>query len=99
MPRKAMKTFTFSDGTVLPKGTFLATASRATTHLDNGICHNADMFDPFQFPNMREEDGKGVKHSFVSTNPQYFAFRHGKHAWYECLPLPTSQIHNVVFIV
>ncbi|KIK77861.1 hypothetical protein PAXRUDRAFT_775722 [Paxillus rubicundulus Ve08.2h10] len=79
MPRKAMKDFTFSDGTVLPKGTFLATASQAT-QLDDEVYQNANMFDPFRFANMRDEDGEGGKHLYVSTNPQYLAFGHGKHA-------------------
>ncbi|KIJ05876.1 hypothetical protein PAXINDRAFT_20895 [Paxillus involutus ATCC 200175] len=79
MPRKAMKEFTFSDGTVLPQGSFVAIASQAT-HLDNGVYENAETFDPFRFANMRDEDGDDAKHSFVSTNPQYLSFGHGRHA-------------------
>ncbi|KIJ13842.1 hypothetical protein PAXINDRAFT_80222 [Paxillus involutus ATCC 200175] len=77
--RKVMKDFTFSDGTVLPKGTLLTTASQAT-HLDNEIYENAGTFDPFRFANMREEEGEGIKHSYVSTTSEYLAFGHGKHA-------------------
>ncbi|KAF8844183.1 cytochrome P450 [Paxillus ammoniavirescens] len=79
MARKAMKDFTFSDGTVLPKGTLVAIASQAT-HLDNGFYENAEMFDPFRFSNMREEEGDGAKHSFVSTSPECLPFGHGRHA-------------------
>jgi cytochrome P450 len=98
MTRKAMKDFTFSDGTVLPQGTIVAVAFQAT-RLDNGVYDNADKFDPFRFANMREEDGDDAKHSFVSTNPDYLAFGHGRHAWYECLSISTSYFHDVVFIL
>ncbi|KIK94712.1 hypothetical protein PAXRUDRAFT_11881 [Paxillus rubicundulus Ve08.2h10] len=80
MTRKVMKDFTFSDGTVLPKGTLLTTASQAT-HLDNANYENAGRFDPFRFANMREEEGEAIKHSYASTNSEYLAFGHGKHAW------------------
>ncbi|KAF9237102.1 cytochrome P450 [Melanogaster broomeanus] len=79
MTRKAMKDFMFSDGTVIPKGTIVAIASRST-QFDDKIYENADMFDPFRFANMRDEDGEGVKHQFVSTGPEYLPFGHGKHA-------------------
>ncbi|KIK81319.1 hypothetical protein PAXRUDRAFT_15297 [Paxillus rubicundulus Ve08.2h10] len=79
MPRKASKDFTFSDGTVLPQGSFVAIASQAT-QLDDAIYENAGKFDPFRFANMRDKDGDDTKHSFVSTNPEYLAFGHGRHA-------------------
>ncbi|KAF9237105.1 cytochrome P450 [Melanogaster broomeanus] len=79
MSRKAMKDFTFSNGTVIPKGTLVVVASAATHH-DNEFYENADMFDPFRFSNMRDEEGEGVKHEFVSTNPEYLTFGHGRHA-------------------
>ncbi|KIJ13789.1 hypothetical protein PAXINDRAFT_80392 [Paxillus involutus ATCC 200175] len=79
MTRKVMKEFTFSDGTVLPKGTLVTIASQAT-YLDNGVYENAEMFDPFRFSNMRDEEGNGAKHSFVSTSPEYLPFGHGRHA-------------------
>ncbi|KIK81320.1 hypothetical protein PAXRUDRAFT_15298 [Paxillus rubicundulus Ve08.2h10] len=79
LTRKVMKDFTFSDGTVVPKGTVIVAASQATHH-DNSIYDNAGTFDPFRFANLHEEDGVGVKHSYVSNTPQYLAFGHGKHA-------------------
>ncbi|KIJ13827.1 hypothetical protein PAXINDRAFT_13375 [Paxillus involutus ATCC 200175] len=78
MTRKAMKDFTFSDGTVLPKGTMVAIASQAP-RLDNGVYDNADVFDPFRFASMGE-DGDNAKHSFASTSPDYLTFGHGRHA-------------------
>ncbi|KAF9237106.1 cytochrome P450 [Melanogaster broomeanus] len=79
MSRKAMKDATFSDGTVIPKGTIVTFAAAATYH-DNEHYENADMFDPFRFANMRDEDGEGVKHQFVSTGPEYMPFGYGRHA-------------------
>ncbi|KIJ05676.1 hypothetical protein PAXINDRAFT_21085 [Paxillus involutus ATCC 200175] len=79
LSRKAMKDFTFSDGTVLPQGTIIGAASQAI-HLDNRIYDNAGTFDPFRFADMRDADGEGTKHSFVSTNPEYLPFGYGKHA-------------------
>ncbi|KAF8844237.1 cytochrome P450 [Paxillus ammoniavirescens] len=77
--RKVMKDFTFSDGTVVPKGTILTTASQAT-HLDNTFYENAEVFDPFRFAHMHDEGGDDARHSYISTNPGYLAFGHGKHA-------------------
>ncbi|KAF8844225.1 cytochrome P450 [Paxillus ammoniavirescens] len=79
LTRKAMKDFTFSDGTVVPKGTVLVAASQAT-HLDDNVYNNAGTFDAFRFADLREEDGEGAKHSYASNNSQYLAFGHGKHA-------------------
>ncbi|KIK72082.1 hypothetical protein PAXRUDRAFT_662300 [Paxillus rubicundulus Ve08.2h10] len=77
--RKAMQNFTFSDGTVVPKGTFITVASQAT-YLDNEVYDNAEMFDPFRFANKRDADRDGAKHSLVSISLEYFAFGQGIHA-------------------
>ncbi|KAF9235150.1 cytochrome P450 [Melanogaster broomeanus] len=79
MLRRAMKDFTFSDGTVIPKGTFLAFATQSM-HLDNELYKNTNVFDPFRFSHTRDEEGEGVKCQFASTDPEYLAFGHGKHA-------------------
>ncbi|KAG9310147.1 cytochrome P450 [Chiua virens] len=77
--RKALKDFTFSDGTFIPKGTSIVVPSRSL-HLDNDNYENAHEFDPFRFSNMRGEEGEGTKHHFVSTSLEYLPFGHGKHA-------------------
>ncbi|THG97981.1 hypothetical protein EW026_g4131 [Hermanssonia centrifuga] len=77
--RKALKDLHFSDGTRIPAGTVLVTAANAT-HLDEENFHNPDIFDPFRFSDMRDEDGESTKHQFVSTSVDYVAFGHGKHA-------------------
>ncbi|KAF9235146.1 cytochrome P450 [Melanogaster broomeanus] len=99
MFRRAMKDFTFSDGTMIPKGTFLAFATKST-HLDSELYDDPDVFDPFRFSNTRDEDGEGLKRQFVSTNPKYLAFGHGKHAcpgrFFAATYLKTMLAHIVV---
>ncbi|KAF9225192.1 cytochrome P450 [Gyrodon lividus] len=99
MTRKAMKDFTFSDGTVVPKGATVSVAARPT-HLDNENYDNADMFDPFRFANIRDDEGEGTKHQFVSTNLEYLAFGHGRHAcpgrFFAANELKTMLAHAVV---
>ncbi|KAH7906709.1 cytochrome P450 [Hygrophoropsis aurantiaca] len=79
MSRKALKDFTFSDGTFIPKGTMVSVASHAIHH-DSGIYDDADRFDPFRFADLRTEDGEAMKHQMVSTNPDFLSFGHGRHA-------------------
>ncbi|KAF9244077.1 cytochrome P450 [Melanogaster broomeanus] len=79
MVRKVLKDFRFSDGKVIPKGAFLAVATRAT-HLDDELYENAHKFDPFRFANMRGEDEDGTNNQFVSLTPEYLPFGLGRHA-------------------
>ena len=51
-------------------------------HLDDNIYENAAKFDPFRFARMRETEGEGTKHQFVSTSLDYLPFGHGRNAWY-----------------
>ena len=51
--------------------------------MNGGIYKNPTIFNPWRFTDMREENGESTKHHFVSTLPNYMAFGHGKHAWYE----------------
>ena len=79
--RKAMKDFTFSDGTFIPKGTMIGVAARCL-HYDEKFYENPNVFRPFRFAEMHGEDSDGAKHQFVSTSIEYLPFGHGKHAWY-----------------
>ena len=79
--RKATKDFTFSDGTFIPKGTRI-NAGLVALHYDDALYENPEVFDPFRFVNVGEEDGEGAKHQFVATSPEYLSFGHGRHAWY-----------------
>lgn len=80
MNRKALKNFTFSDGTMIPKGT-LVYASASPLHHDGDIYSNPDVFDGFRFANMRMLDGESHKNQFVTTDLNFLAFGHGRHAW------------------
>ncbi|GJE97791.1 cytochrome P450 [Phanerochaete sordida] len=77
--RKAMKSFTLSDGTYIPKGTTLVTPALAT-HFDSDNYVNPTVFDPFRYVREKEQDMSAVKHQFVTTSPEYVSFGHGKHA-------------------
>jgi hypothetical protein len=78
--RKAMKDFTFSDGTFIPKGTTIGVATRCVHH-DEKLYENANVFEPFRFSEIHEDDSESVKCQFVSTAIEYLAFGHGKNAW------------------
>jgi cytochrome P450 len=79
--RKAMKDFTFSDGTFIPKGMMIGAATRCL-HYDAKFYKNANVFEPFRFAEMNEEGSDGAKHQFVSTAIEYLPFGHGKQVWY-----------------
>jgi cytochrome P450 len=80
MSRMALKDFTFSDGTHIPKGAMVSAAARARHH-DDSVYTNGDTFDGFRFSDIRDQDGQGTKNQFVATNPDYIPFGHGRHAW------------------
>ncbi|KAJ7148805.1 cytochrome P450 [Mycena crocata] len=72
--------FTFSDGTHLPGGSFLAAATYATHH-DEAHYSNADSFDGFRFARMRAAaEGETAKFQMVTPDTTYFSFGLGKHA-------------------
>jgi cytochrome P450 len=64
MSRKALKDFTFSDGTFIPKGTFVCAAT-LPMHRDEENYSNSNVFDGFRFADMRMSEGESVKHQFV----------------------------------
>ena len=78
MGRKAMKDITLSDGTRIPKGTFVNAPAYAMHHDDAHLEH-ADTFDPFRFARMRGVEGHSSKHQFTSTSSAYtgIGFSHG----------------------
>ncbi len=81
MTRLAMQDFTFSDGTFVPKGS-LVSAAAGPMHQDEEFYEDAEIFNPWRFVNMREEEGEGTKHQMVTTSSEYVPFGHGRHAWY-----------------
>ena len=79
-----MKGFTFSDGTFIPKGTYLA-AIAGPVNMDEDIYEDALTFKPFRFAEAREgADGarEAIKNQIITTSPQHLLFGHGKHAWW-----------------
>jgi hypothetical protein len=83
MERQALKDFTFSNGTFIPKGTYVAAVARPV-HMDEDIYEDPLTFKPFRFAEAREgaDDAKdAVKNQLVTTSLQYLLFGHGKHAW------------------
>jgi cytochrome P450 len=81
MKRKAMKDFTFSDGTLIPKGTFVAVPSYAMHH-DENIYADPHEFQGARFEKMRGQlsPGEAARHQMISTNPEYLLFGYGRHA-------------------
>ncbi|KAJ3559201.1 hypothetical protein NM688_g483 [Phlebia brevispora] len=79
MSRMALQDYTFSDGTFVPKGSMVSVAARPV-HMDDEFYENAEVFDPWRFANMRDEDGEGTKHQLVNTGPEFIPFGHGRHA-------------------
>ncbi|TFK70908.1 cytochrome P450 [Pluteus cervinus] len=78
--RRAMKDFTFSDGTVVPKGSYVFAASRAT-HLDKVNYPNPHEFQGFRFSDMREDEGEeeSSKHQTAYLGLDWVIFGGGKH--------------------
>ena len=79
--RKALKDFTFSDGTFIPKGTLIGVATRSLHH-DEKLYENPNVFEPFRFAEMYEEGSECAKYQLVSTAFEYLSFGLAKHAWY-----------------
>ncbi|EJD50797.1 cytochrome P450 [Auricularia subglabra TFB-10046 SS5] len=84
MQRKALKPYTFSDGTYIPVGTNVATAS-LPIHMDERLHgSNAQEFDGFRYvPESANDDVNSDElstHRLVSTSVDYLIFGHGKHA-------------------
>ena len=90
MMRKSLKAFTFSDGTVIPRGALIFTAARA----DPSIHSKPDLFDGFRFSNLeKEQQGNdprpitdlgggvsGTRFKLVTTTPDYLVWGYGRHA-------------------
>ncbi|KAF5372499.1 hypothetical protein D9758_005236 [Tetrapyrgos nigripes] len=79
MNRLCLKDFQFSDGTVVPAGTFASAASNAI-HNDENIYPNANEFHGFRFAEMKSEEGEEMGQNMVKPNNEYMIFGNGKHA-------------------
>lgn len=76
-----MNPFTFSDGTVIPKGSFVV-APVAPIHMDKSIYDDPNQFRGFRFSDLLEEgEGESTRHHVSKTSPEFLHFGHGPHAW------------------
>ncbi|KAF8637691.1 hypothetical protein AX16_010766 [Volvariella volvacea WC 439] len=79
MTRKALKDFTFSDGTTVPAGHFVAVCSIA---IHNNPDHYEDpySFRGFRYSDIRQQEGESLKHQAVTLSPNWLNFGAGRHA-------------------
>ncbi|KAF7520535.1 hypothetical protein G7054_g12744 [Neopestalotiopsis clavispora] len=77
--RATVTDMTLPDGTYLPKGTKLETAT-CSIHVDERNYDDATTFNPFRFYNKRQQEGEENKHLFVSVSPDDMSFGFGRHA-------------------
>ncbi|KAL2185733.1 cytochrome P450 [Thermothelomyces heterothallicus CBS 203.75] len=83
--RKVTKTFTLSNGQVIPAGVVIQVPADAIAR-DPEVFPNADQFDPWRFSRLREEARSAGKaeeaahHQFVSVSPEVLTFGYGRHA-------------------
>lgn len=83
--RKILRDFHFSDGTCVPAGMIVATATHAT-HYDEEFLDDAAVFNPWRYVDMRGESkdtstSATTKWQFANPSNTYLAFGLGKHAW------------------
>ncbi|KAH9825743.1 Cytochrome-P450 monooxygenase [Teratosphaeria destructans] len=79
MTRAVVSDFTFSNGTTVPKGTYVLAPMHAM-YLDDELYPDASTFDAFRWSRLREQPGNANRFRFVSTNPRHINFGHGKDA-------------------
>jgi cytochrome P450 len=78
--RKTAKDLTLSDGTFLPKNTYLLAPSLAIS-ADPTIYPNADTFDGLRFYNLRQESPQNEhKYQLTTTDKHMMHFGAGRHA-------------------
>ncbi|EJC99419.1 cytochrome P450, partial [Fomitiporia mediterranea MF3/22] len=80
MTRKALVDYKLSDGTVLPKGSFVSCNALAM-HRNDGVYADASEFRPFRFADLRDESAEeATRHQLVSTSNEFLTFGHRRHA-------------------
>jgi cytochrome P450 len=79
MTRAVTKDFTFSDGTTVPRGSYVLVPMHAM-YLDDSLYPNASTFDAFRWSRLREQPGDEKRYQFVTTSPTHINFGHGRDA-------------------
>ena len=74
-----MEPLTLSDGTYLPKGTFVAMAA-ASILLDPDVVPNPEKFDAFRNYRERLKPGESTRHQYAMVDKDHLHFGHGRHA-------------------
>lgn len=77
--RVMVNSYVLSDGTVLPRGTHISMPVNAIQN-DPETTANPDEFDGFRYYKLRQREGEGHLHQFVTTQPNILNFGHGKYA-------------------
>ena len=80
MNRVAMRDYTFSDGTFVPKGTNICAAVRFM-NTEAGTHDEGTSFRPWRFSDARECDEDPVKHASTNPSIDFLTFGYGRHAW------------------
>ena len=77
--RTAVNDYTFSDGTMIPRGTMVAVALDSI-HLNEKNYPDPLTFDPWRFFKLREQDTTGKRFDMIATGLDLLAFGYGRHA-------------------
>ncbi|KAI6145375.1 cytochrome P450 [Pisolithus tinctorius] len=75
--RRALKDITLSDGTFIPKGTYVCVASHAIHH-DPCIYEDPDTFDPYRYVKLQDKQGDSSRYQLVAVSPESLMFGIGK---------------------
>nr|POE75186.1 cytochrome p450 monooxygenase [Quercus suber]POE94733.1 cytochrome p450 monooxygenase [Quercus suber] len=73
LDRVATSDVTLSDGTLIPRGTYITTPAVAMNE-DDAYWDDPAVFDPWRFCRKRAQPGQETQHSFVNTAPSYLHF-------------------------
>jgi cytochrome P450 len=72
------KKIVLKDGTVLPKGTYLGTASSQPGN-DPSLWSHPEVFDGFRYEKLRRQPGNEGKYHFTATGLDQLSFGYGRH--------------------
>lgn len=81
-PLKVMKPITLSDGTYIPKDSFVTTS--LAVHFDEEFYENPYMFDGFRFATPAAEGVElaSAGNGLSKTSAAFLSFGHGRHTWW-----------------
>ncbi|TFK66494.1 cytochrome P450 [Pluteus cervinus] len=76
--RRAVKDYTFSDGTTIPAGQYVC-ATAHMIHTDQDNYSNPEKFEGFRFADLRDGDRESSRHQATSVGLDYLIFGGGYH--------------------